>query len=86
MTWRNSKYPKIAEMFQAKVGGKLAALCVRESDVDTLGNSLKDVLLSPVEEVRPEAVAETTEAGLEYRKVNRDVRKKMKTAKEEWTE
>ena len=25
-----------------------------------------------------------TEAGLEYRKVNREVRKKMKAAKEEW--
>ena len=28
----------------------------------------------------------STEAGLEYRKVNREVRKKMKAAKEEWTE
>ena len=27
----------------------------------------------------------STEAGLEYRKVNRDVRKKMKAANEEWT-
>ena len=26
------------------------------------------------------------EAGLEYRKVNREVRKKMEAAKEEWTE
>ena len=28
----------------------------------------------------------STEAGLEYRKVNREVRRKMKAAKEEWTE
>ena len=41
--------------------------------------------------MRPETAAETTEftntdAGLEYRKVNREVRKKMTAAKEEWTE
>ena len=35
------KDPKIAEVFQAKVGGKFAALCVLDSDVDTLVNSLK---------------------------------------------
>ena len=28
----------------------------------------------------------STEVGLEYTKVNREVRKKMKAAKEEWTE
>ena len=28
----------------------------------------------------------STEAGLEYRKVNREAGKKMKAAKEEWTE
>ena len=28
----------------------------------------------------------STEAGLEYRKVNREVRRKMKAEKEEWTE
>ena len=28
----------------------------------------------------------STEAGLEYRKVNREVRKKMKASKEEWTD
>ena len=28
----------------------------------------------------------STEAGLEYRKLNREVRKKMKAAKEEWIE
>ena len=41
--------------------------------------------------MRPETAAETTEftntdAGLEYRKVNREVKKKMTAAKEEWTE
>ena len=35
------KDPKIAEVFQAKVGGMFAAPCVLDSDVDTLGNSLK---------------------------------------------
>ena len=45
------KDPKIAEMFQAKVGGKVAALCVLGSDVDTIANSLKEGLLSTAEEV-----------------------------------
>ena len=45
------KDPKIAEMFQAKVGGKGAALCVLGSDVDTIANSLKEGLLSTAEEV-----------------------------------
>ena len=45
------KDPKIAEVFQAKVGGKFAALCVLDSDVDTLADSLKEGLLSSVEEV-----------------------------------
>ena len=38
-------------MFHAKVGGKFAALCVLGSDVDTLANSLKDVLPSTAGEV-----------------------------------
>ena len=38
-------------MPQAKVGGKLAALCVLDNDVDTLANSLKEELLSTAEEV-----------------------------------
>ena len=38
-------------MFKAKVGGKFAALCVLDSDVDILENSLKEVLLSTAEEV-----------------------------------
>ena len=45
------KDPKITEMFPAKVGGKFAALCVLNSDVDTLANSIKDGLLSTAEEV-----------------------------------
>ena len=39
------KDPKIAEVFQTKVGGKFAALWVFDSDVDTLANSLKEGLL-----------------------------------------
>ena len=44
------KDPKIAEVFQAKIGAKFAALCVLDSDVDTLANSLKERLLSTAEE------------------------------------
>ena len=42
--------PKIAELFHAKAGGKFAAFCVLDSDVDTLSDSLKEVLLSTAEE------------------------------------
>ena len=70
------KDPKIAEMFQAKVGGTSAIVCVLDSDMDTLVNSLRGVLLSTAEKVcgrqrkkiqpwvtnvRPETAAETTE-------------------------
>ena len=37
--------PKMAEVFQANVGAKFTALCVLDSDVDTLANSLKEWLL-----------------------------------------
>ena len=98
-------------MFQAKVGGKVAALCVLGSDIDTIANSLKEGLLSTAEEVlgsqrkkiQPWITNKVmdlcdqrwqlkqhkyinTEAGLEYRKMNTEVMKKMKAAKEEWTE
>ena len=43
--------PKIAEVFQAEVGGKFAALCVLDSNVDPLAKSLKERLLSTSEEV-----------------------------------
>ena len=48
------KDSKIAEVFHAKTGGKFAALCVLDSDVDILANSLdglKEVLCSTAEEV-----------------------------------
>ena len=105
------KDPKIAEVFQSEVGGKFAALCILDSDIDTLANSLKERLLSIAEEVlvrqrkkiQPWVTNKvldlcdqrrqlkqwkytSTETGLEYRKVNREVRKKMKTTKEERTE
>ena len=98
-------------MFQAKVGIKFAALCILDSDVDTLANNLEEELLSTAEEVRgrqgkkiqlngsqqgsesvrPETALKQqkytcTEAGLEYRNSKREVRKKMKAAKEEWIE
>ena len=38
-------------MFQARVGGKFAALCIFDSDVDTLASSLKEGQLSTAEEV-----------------------------------
>ena len=44
------KDPKIADVFQAKIGGKFAALCILDNDVDTLVNGLKEVLLSTAEE------------------------------------
>ena len=34
------KDPDTADVLQAKVAGRLAALCVLDSDVDTLSNSL----------------------------------------------
>ena len=40
------KDPKIAEVFQTKVGGKFAALCVFDSDIDTLANRLREGLLA----------------------------------------
>ena len=42
---------KIAKVFQAKVGGMSAVLCIFDSDVDTLANSLKEGLLSTAGEV-----------------------------------
>ena len=38
-------------MFQAKVGGKFAALPILDSDIDTLANSLKEGLLATAEGV-----------------------------------
>ena len=98
-------------MFQAKVSGKFAGLCILDSYIDTLANSLKEGLLSTAKgvlrrqkkRIQPWVTNEvldlydqrrhlkeqkytSTEAGLEYREVNREVRKKMKAAKEEWTE
>ena len=44
------KTPKIAVVFPAEIGGKFAAVCILDSDVDTLANSLKEVLLPAAEE------------------------------------
>ena len=38
-------------MFHAKVGGKLAALCILDSGIDTLVNSIKEGLLATAEGV-----------------------------------
>ena len=45
------KDPKTAEVFNAKVGEKFAALCILDSDIDTLANSLKEGLLATAEGV-----------------------------------
>jgi exonuclease III len=45
------KDPKVAEIFQAQVGGKFAALTIVNQDVDNLANTLKEVLISTAEEV-----------------------------------
>ena len=45
------KDPKITEVFQAEVGGMFAALCILDSDTDTLANSLKEVLVATAEGV-----------------------------------
>ena len=47
----NLKDPKKVEVFKAKVGGKFAALCVLDRNVDTHANTLKEGLLSTAEEV-----------------------------------
>ena len=97
-------------MFQAKVGGKFAALCILDSDIDTFSNSVKEGLLATTEgvlgrqrtKIQPWVTNEvldrsdqreqlnqkytSTEAGLEYGKVNRELRGKMKAAKEKWTD
>ena len=46
-------------MFQAKVGGKFAALCVLDGDIDTLANIIKDGLLSTAEEILRRQTLET---------------------------
>ena len=104
------KDPKLAEVFQAKVIGKFAALGIFDSDIDTLVHSLKDEQLATAEgvlgrqrtKIQPWVTNEvfdlsdqreqlkqkytSTEAGLEYRKVKRDVRKKMKATQKERSE
>ena len=45
------KDPKTAEVFNAKVGEKFAALCILDSAIDTLVNSLKEGLLTTAEGV-----------------------------------
>ena len=43
--------PEIAEIFQAQVGGKFAALATIDQDVETLANNLKEALITSAEEV-----------------------------------
>ncbi|GFR70092.1 endonuclease exonuclease phosphatase domain containing protein [Elysia marginata] len=45
------KDPNISETFRAQIGGKFAALTLIDNDVDTMANSLKEVLASTAEEV-----------------------------------
>ncbi|GFR67355.1 post-GPI attachment to proteins factor 3-like [Elysia marginata] len=45
------KDPNISETCRAQIGGKFAALTLIDNDVDTMANSLKEVLVSTAEEV-----------------------------------
>lgn len=45
------KDPEVAEIFQAQVGGKFAALNLLDSDVDTLASDFRDVLMTAADEV-----------------------------------
>ena len=45
------KDPDTADVLQAKVAGRLAALCVLDNNVDNLANGLKEVLLATAEKV-----------------------------------
>ncbi|GFR71095.1 endonuclease exonuclease phosphatase domain containing protein [Elysia marginata] len=45
------KGPNIFETFRAQIGGKFAALTLIDNDVDTMANSVKEVLVSTAEEV-----------------------------------
>ena len=51
MNLEKRKDSKIAEVFQAKISLKFAAISVLSNDVETLANSLKGRLLSTTEEV-----------------------------------
>ena len=51
MNLEKRKDSKIAEVFQAKISLKFAAISVLSNDVETLANSLKQVLRSTAEEV-----------------------------------
>ena len=45
------KDPKMAEIFQAQVGGKFAALSLLDNDTDTFTSDINEVLLLTAEEV-----------------------------------
>ncbi|XP_076452247.1 uncharacterized protein LOC143287892 [Babylonia areolata] len=45
------KDPEIADVFQAQVGGKFAALNLMDIDVDTLADNIKEVLTTTAEQV-----------------------------------
>ena len=76
-------------MFQAKVGGTFAALSTAE---EVLGRKIQTWVTNKVLDLchqRRQLKQQKytyTEEGLEYRKLNRAVRKEMKTTKEEWIE
>ncbi|XP_076443965.1 uncharacterized protein LOC143282251 [Babylonia areolata] len=105
------KDPEIADVFQAQVGRKFAALNLMDIDVDTLSNNIKEVLTTTAEQVvgkkrkriQPWVTNEvldlcdkrrelrkkkhpSNEARTKHQQVNREVRTKMKAAKENWIE
>ena len=69
---------RISEVLQTKVGGKFLALCVLDSDVDTLANNLKEGLLSTAEEV-PGRQRKKTQPTLSHKRVSGSMRSETAT-------
>jgi len=105
------KHPTVREEFQAKIGGKFAALNLIDADIDELSNNMGEAMITSEQEVlgrarhskKPWVTNEVLDlcnerrrlrkskhvddATLEaYRTAHREVKKKMKEAKEEWIE
>lgn len=101
--------PEIASIFEAKVGGRFAALNLLEDDINTLTDNIKDVLHETGMEVLGKArkknkpwvtddILDLCDKRRELKKtkkidpvaakqhgiINKDIRKNMKKAKEQW--
>ena len=103
------KDPEIAEVFEARVGGRFSALGLLENDINTMTDNIKEVLQETAAEVlgkekkknKPwvtndilnlcderrelkKTKNDNSEATNMYNKVNRNIRKQMREAKEQW--